>query len=415
MYRWTRDRIRSGHWVYPSDEVDMFVSENRQSHAQAVRSARLPLHVEGPAYKAYVHKRLGGYIQLEPDNGRMSPGDYQLFLPPKALLGDLDRMFYSTLSDYITSPFVYHAETRFAAGWRLEEFAKSPPTSTELLDYLRVTSACWGPFEQELPGPGNNKRPSPRIEALPLEDQGIDDNRFKIEVESDTSSLSTEVSGSGDSEETTSEEFPAAIQANHGPHPTPLPRPTHRNPTPPMAERHDASSDLTPNGKRKSPPVVAETGEAEPLERPTKRRPSVEEPETGAPMNKERGKSTDSTDSSASASLSTSTPSDLMPVTPDPLESETIIALPHTPNEDKPKIEERIYVSKRDIPHIPLPGTFLGHKTERLFAIVYERTWEPLRVCKCRICERGRLQQQMLAAGAQWSMEEILAMSERNQ
>jgi hypothetical protein len=108
-----------------------------------------------------------------------------------------------------------------------------------------------------------------------------------------------------------------------------------------------------------------------------------------------------------------------MPVTPDlDLLDPTLladIAIAQAEIEAKARQDQRLYISKRDIPHIPHQDTSLGPKTEAHLLDLYEQIWEPLRICKCRICERGRLKEQMMVAGAQWTMEEVLAMSERNQ
>jgi len=399
MYRWVRDRIRSGYWVLLSDEVEAIIHPTLHlidSRQHIISQARLPVGILQTTNRPYDPSKLSHDI--------MTRNDRDSFLPPQSLLENLDEMYKRQMSKTLMKPCRAKVMQHVSSGCDADQLKTTRMSTLEMLEYLRTEDA-WGhclpyraPVSFPISAPIWNRRVSPDIEAVSVsdEEEGVG-NGFIVEVEDGDDDEEEEGDEDDDSSEAGKDgvlledegeegqesevdlealsQAPVVMSTQHvtistGPNIDPNST-SSVNATSFDIDRAqgDEIDQLGQNRKRKSPPLS--------IARATKRRssddhlPTIET--TNANQIPKRNISQESL-----------TSSDTQPITPPILQRELELR-----RIQRERAEKEPRVAKFEVPHIPLPGVRLGRETEGLMKRIYEVVLEPFVRCRCTVCARS--------------------------
>lgn len=222
MRNFVRDRIRSGYWVHPSDELATYLERQTLPPSdQYTGTSKLPPSVQHRPDRAYDHQTTLQYSTLT-----LKPGLTLDYYPTEMQLQVLDLAFHQALVRYLSGPIARFRYDRQMSGWGIEEFDSAFPQAgarctKHLLFYMKSTPECWGPFVEDLQqrhavgnGDGHghgrtaaktttngqsrngsgSKRRSPVIEVVEdQENNSTEDNPWDLQSENTEGRLSTEI------------------------------------------------------------------------------------------------------------------------------------------------------------------------------------------------------------------------------
>lgn len=213
-----QDRIRSGYWVYPSDELAAVLGQTHLAPPQEYHSdSALPEGIQRHPDRMYLHFTTCGRSTLELD-----PNNLIDCYPTEAQLETLDSVFDNLLSRYLRGPIAQFAQRyQKMLGWTLESFDTAfpepgPKLSRTILRFMATNVDCWGPFmedhqsQQHTEGESRHanghslngdegreerrERCSPVIEVV--EDPETDDNPWYLHSEREDTEASTSATSS---------------------------------------------------------------------------------------------------------------------------------------------------------------------------------------------------------------------------